>query len=166
MKLNRKICWEKWVDPFGADTNNMEWPGAFGTIDSDKKTEIQALEDNGYEYEDDEDDEEEYGYPIKTHRQRPMGILSTPMGIIPITEHTNPTKIFNFWTMHTNFRITRNILKIVNETDGVESFNIFTPYRWRIAIGKAFSTDDVRSALQDNLDATPKEVNKNAKENS
>ena len=157
---DRRIHWQKWVDPFGADTDNAEWPGAFGTMDSDEQIRQQNLEEEEFYGDDEYENERLVGR--QTNRSIPM--LSTPMGAIPITEYTNPTKIFNFWTMHTNFRMTKTVHKIVNTTHGVEALNVFTPYRWRIAIGKAFNTSEVKVALQNNLSATPG-VQNNGQEN-
>ena len=149
-KNNRRIHWEKWVDPFGADTKQMEWPGAFGDFETDEAVRTRKGDEIGY---DNIDDDEEEGFDLIKTDKRPtgFGIITTPMGIIPVTEHTNPTKIFNFWTMHTNFRITRDIQNIIDHTEGVECLDVFTPYRWRIAIGKAFKTNDVKLTLQENL---------------
>ena len=79
--------------------------------------------------------------------------LITPMGIIPIVENTNPFKIFDFWICHTNFKITQDIAKTIDETDGVEVFDIFTPYRFRIAIGRAFASGPVKEDIMKRLNA-------------
>ena len=65
------------------------------------------------------------------------------MGIIPLNDNTASNKIFNFWTGHTNFNITGHVLKIIEETEGVETLDIFTRYRFRIAVGKAFEDSEV-----------------------
>lgn len=152
--IERRIHWEKWVDPFGQNTKDMEWPGAFGSFQQEEVLKKKQREYYGYDEE-----TEEMVKPIG-----PVGILSTPFGVIPITEHTNPAKIFNFWTMHTNFKLTRSIEKIIDDTPGIESVDIFTQYRCRIAIGKAFRTDEVKNALQENLNAQPPEEYPNAQE--
>ena len=65
------------------------------------------------------------------------------MGIIPITENTASNKIFNFWLGHTNFDITKDIALLIEETTGVETLDIFTRYRFRISVGKAFDDSSV-----------------------
>jgi len=154
MTMNKRtIKWEKWIDPFGADMKDIEWPGAWGTFESDEAMKQRLKEQYGDQYKDDED---ETPNPVKTARQSgPIGILNTPMGMIPLTEHTNPTKIFNFWTMHTNFRMTEDICEVLDETNGIETLDIFTPYRWRISIGKAFDTSKVKKEVQTRLNAKP-----------
>jgi len=69
-------------------------------------------------------------------------MISTPMGIMPAPMSSMST--FNFWLVHTNFYITTNIWNIINTAPGVESLDIFSPYRFRMAIGQAFSTDAVK----------------------
>ena len=64
------------------------------------------------------------------------------MGMIPMNEHTASGKIFNLWVGHTNFNITPGVANTIEETDGVETLDIFTRYRFRISAGKAF-TDSV-----------------------
>ena len=113
------VIWEKWRDPFGADEEA-----------------IQNLLDD--EEDDDDDHIDEVELP-PTGPQNNIRVMATPMGIIPVTEYTASGKIFNFWTGHTNFDITEKIATLIEKIDGVESLDIFTRYRFRISIGKAFS---------------------------
>ena len=83
---------------------------------------------------------EEYGTVDKLGKFR---AIATPMGIIPINESTASGKIFNFWVGHTNFDITNALALIIEETPGVETLDIFTRYRFRIGIGKAFHDSKV-----------------------
>lgn len=163
----RHIIWEKWNDPYGSDINDVEWPGAFGTSKTDKlierseKKEKQAL---GLDEEDEQEwdaDELDYSHAHLVKSKMPnkdstnIPIIATNMGLIPMLEHTRAGKIFNFWTAHTNFRMTRELLNIVNETDGVETLDLYTPYRWRVAIGKAFESHTVKENIARNLKAIP-----------
>lgn len=118
-KEENLIRWEKWFDPFGSDQEEL--------IDK---------EDMSLDEEHDNEEEEQQG--IKLFNREQIKVMSTPMGIIPINEHTASSKIFNFWVGHTNFNVTKNIAQIIEETDGVETLDIFTRYRFRIAVGKAF----------------------------
>ena len=68
--------------------------------------------------------------------------MATPMGIIPMTENTASGKIFNFWVGHTNFDITKKVADMIEKTDGVETFDVFTRYRFRVGVGKAFSDSE------------------------
>lgn len=170
MKLNRtikeaedfvrRIGWEKWRDPYGSDAQESEWPGAWGTFDTDdllKNMDITGGVD-GDEYSDNDIEEatEELERQQRVQQRKvKVSIMTTPMGIIPITEHTSAGHIFNFWTAHTNFRMTPEIIEAIDNTDGIESFDLFTPYRWRIAIGKAFSSAGVKDRVMKNLRAHP-----------
>jgi hypothetical protein len=73
------------------------------------------------------------------------------MGIVPINEYTASSKIFNFWTGHTNFSITPNIANIIESVDGVETLDIFTRYRFRIAIGKIFNSGEVMNKVSSSI---------------
>ena len=115
--MNNKIIWEKWVDPYLPENVEASWPDYiedFENAESEKNTE--------------EED-------VKRH---PMYAISSPMGIIPYNEYSAPSKVFNFWVGHTNFSITNQVSKIIEETEGIEILDVFTRYRFRIAIGKSF----------------------------
>lgn len=129
MKNSPLVIWEKWKDPFGFDENE---------VDQDK--------DISY----DENDEEYISETIKTKKLR-CHLISTPFGMIPVNENTASTEIFNFWSGHTNFPITQVISNIIEDTDGVETLNVFTKYRFRIAIGKAFNDSLVMRKINNNI---------------
>ena len=80
-----------------------------------------------------------------------MKVIATPMGMVPMTEETTPSKIFNFHVGHTNFRITWKIHNVIENSDGVEILDIFTPYRFRIGIGHCFSIGKVKKAVEKNI---------------
>lgn len=126
------IVWEKWVDPLGLDTDDDLEDGPF-------------FEDENAEHEDAENDQNpmemlDHHLIKKTKNVR---VISTPMGIIPMEEMLASGKIFNFWVGYTNFSITKNIAYILEKTDGVETLDIFTRYRFRIGVGKLFEDGDV-----------------------
>ena len=155
----RKIVWEKWMDPYGENIENEEWPGAFGTFESDAVLEkIKQMEENGSS----EEDWNELEYDMMEGKadipqpipSKPMKLLATPMGVVPLTEYSTPSRVFNFWVAHSNFRITKEIQDLLDNTDGVEILDVFTPYRWRIAIGKAFNSQEVKENIMRNLDVT------------
>ena len=62
-----------------------------------------------------------------------------------------PLRICNFWLAHTNFNITQSISEQIEKVDGVETLDIFTRYRFRIAIGKAFNSSIVMQNIQNQL---------------
>lgn len=118
-KSENLVIWEKWRDPFGSDDEIIQ----------------NILSEN------EEETEDENQIPETADNQNPQNIrvMATPMGIIPVTEYTASGKIFNFWTGHTNFNITNRIATIIEQINGVESLDVFTRYRFRISVGKAFN---------------------------
>jgi len=124
--LNKEntIIWEKWVDPYGQNLDSVEWPG----YDQEN-----IIDDNEYEEQDLE----------KSVKYKRINAIATSMGIIPFNEHTDCTKIFNFWLGHTNFDITKYIAEVLQSIEGVETLDIFTRYRFRISFGKAFDERQV-----------------------
>lgn len=129
-----KIIWQKWADPFGQDDIEE-------TVDTFNKEDI--------------DDEEvlnkEETQNNKIINSQYIKVMATPMGIIPINENTASNKIFNLWLGHTNFDITKKIVSIIEDTQGVETLDIFTRYRFRIAVGKAFNDSKVMRNINDQV---------------
>ena len=145
--IPRYIVWQKWRDPFGGDEDEAEWPGAFGDFTTDeilkKHTEVT--------YEEVEEEEVEHH---RRQKGQKLGMVVTPMGLIPMTEHTRATKLFNFWTAHTTFRMNNRTKKVIDYAPGVESLDVFSPYRWRICIGKVFDSTWTKNNLMTALDAS------------
>lgn len=133
------IIWQKWIDPFGEDA---ELPpasddGLGDFIDDDEPENI--------------DSEDQSSPPNMPHKRSSVKVIATPMGIIPMNENTASGKIFNFWLGHTNFTLTKNLVNTIEHTDGVETLDVFTRYRFRVAIGKAFIDSDVMRDINKNV---------------
>jgi hypothetical protein len=116
------IIWEKWQDPFGEKNDDI--------ISYDQQ-------DSVSQYEEDEQ------LADKVINETTSRVLLTPMGIIPYNDNTASCKIFNFWLGHTNFSISKTIAEIIENVDGVETLDIFTRYRFRIAVGKVFDDREI-----------------------
>jgi hypothetical protein len=126
------ISWQKWLDPFGSDdAEGLEHDPYLGDYEE------QELDDEVGDVND-EDKEKKI-----RHTTQRLKVIATPMGIIPVTDNTMSGKIFNFWIGHTNFDITHKVADVIEKTDGVETLDIFTRYRFRIAVGKAFDDSSV-----------------------
>lgn len=124
------IAWQKWSDPFGMDDDtDIDHDPYLGEYDDDEGDSTKSLNT-------------EENKPIPANNKA-IKVIATPMGIIPINENTVSGKIFNFWIGHTNFDITQKIADTIETTDGVETLDIFTRYRFRIAIGKVFDDSTV-----------------------
>jgi len=132
------IIWQKWVDPFGEDTDESKW------TDYDNEI-LQHMP---------EVDEEK-----SITRSRPVKVIASPMGLIPYSEHTASGKIFNFWTGHTNFNLTNKIIDTIEQIHGVETLDIFTRYRFRIAVGKCFDDSQVMNSINKIIYALLENIN-------
>lgn len=119
------IYWEKWVDAY--------------------EEQLDALE-----LEEEEAHEEEM-FVEKLSPLPHIPTIITPFGIMPLTEQSLASQHFKFWVGHSNFKLTDNVYHIVGDTPGVETLDILTPYRFRIAIGKMFVDRDVMSTVRTNL---------------
>lgn len=120
-----KIIWEKWIDPLGIDSQD-------DTIT------------------DEYDDIHEYS-PYKEPKIEKIKMIITPFGAIPYNEYTASGKIFNFWNGHTNFPITKTVFNAIELTDGVETLDLFTKYRFRVGIGKAFVDSEIMRDINTNV---------------
>ena len=63
--------------------------------------------------------------------------------MIPVNESIRPSKVYNFWMGYTNFELQEGHCKDIMAVVGVEAFNVFTPLRFRIAVGRAFQEHEV-----------------------
>jgi hypothetical protein len=130
----RRMLWKKWID----------W------LDE----EADSLADNL----DEEDDEEEaplyrdsYDRMEHHHNVPPGPMLVGPMGVVPLNEHNLPSRVYNFWMGHTNFNLGETEVKAINDTEGVETLEIYTRYRFRISVGQAFEEEEVMVAIENVL---------------
>ena len=137
MATNPKIIWEKWVNPL-TGAGGDETPADDG--DDYLAQEAQA-----------------YGGLQTDALYRPkLGqCIAGPMGIIPITEHGDPAVVYDFWMMHTNFPISARVVSVLRRVQGIEGLNVYSPYRARVAFGKAFVRAEVINAVQQALGVTP-----------
>ena len=130
MEKQPLIMWQKWVDPFGNDDDESKWMDYESDIPSDSML----------------GDVSESPPSKKT-----IKVIASPMGLIPYSEHTASSKIFNFWTGHTNFNLSKDIVDAIEAIDGVETLDIFTRYRFRIGIGKCFDDSTVMNDINHHL---------------
>ncbi len=121
------VAFTKWHDPWGLDEDEQ-------SKDDGYEDELPSFEDS-MEF----DGEEE----PKRRRAGPMKAIMTPMGPIPLNEHSSPSKNWNLWVGHSNFRFTDKLVKIIANVDGVETLDVFSPYRIRVGIGKLFQSGQV-----------------------
>ena len=120
-----QIIWEKWVDPFGDDLDEAQW--------------------NEYDDDDNYDVSEQQEF---LKNKKPIKVISSPLGLIPYNEYTSSAKIFNFWVGHANFNLSQAFVSEIEKCDGVEILDIFTRYRFRVAIGKCFNDSDIMNSIK------------------
>jgi hypothetical protein len=143
--MKQMILWQKWENPY-------EVPTEEGRVLEDIPTEelepdISEWYSNEYEDATENVDDDQNLSLFKTNTKA----ILTPMGMIPINERTACTKTFKFWIGHTNFTLSEKCQNVIENTDGVEILDIFTRYRFRVAIGKAFQDRSVMQNIQTNL---------------
>lgn len=162
--MNKKIIWYPWVDPLGTNLDDFAVSDEFKMIDEG----AQILDPNiGKSKEDEEDvggvafDDGYDDNPFKkqaqlmqhqfeqNRAQTPVPLHISGMGIVPMSEHTKASDRFNFWVGHTNFDLTPNIARVISSTPGVETLDIWTRYRFRVSVGRAFDSQEVKKAIVD-----------------
>jgi hypothetical protein len=129
------IYWEKWMDAFESAEEDLHLP-------IDDGPEEESYLDSQWR-PDESDEETEQFVPIK-------GVM-TPYGMLPITDDTLASRKFKFWVGHSNFRLTEDYYGVIGPTEGVETLDILTPYRFRIAVGKMFVDRTVMSSVRDKM---------------
>ena len=79
--MQNLIIWQKWMDPFGSDDEEILDQLEPEFYDEENN----AIKTEGKAEEDDEDRNSKKASSIR--------VMATPMGIIPITENTSSSKI-------------------------------------------------------------------------
>ena len=93
----------------------------------------------------------------------PIRIVSTPQGFVSLTEHSFASKHFDFWTLHYNHDITKEIAEEIEKCEGVETINIMTRYRARIGFNRpliqsgAFNLTKIRKNIEKKIISVGKE---------
>lgn len=140
------IKWEKWIDPFGGNFAEAKWTDYNNTMPEYLADSEEDLIEDSYDEEANVLDS-----PIAKSNEEPIKVIASPLGLIPYNEYTASSKIFNFWLGHSNFDISSKIKNVIEQTKGVEILDVFTRYRFRIAIGKCFNDAEVMSEINNNV---------------
>jgi len=126
------VYWEKWIDAY-----------------TPEETEVVLLDEESLEEDQGISFEEELGVEFKKFKN--IQTIFTPFGVLPLTEQSLASSYFKFWVGHTNFKITPKFHRIMSNVEGVESIDVFTPYRFRIGIAKLFKDRTVMSQERKNM---------------
>lgn len=125
------IVWEKWKDPLLTQLGNSDTQN------------------------DEEDEYEEPDFNQYNERPKkalwPAQVVMTPFGFLSINENLPIGEVFNFWIAHSNFAITKKISNMIEETEGVETLEVYTKYRFKIGVGKAFSDSETMRHINNKI---------------
>lgn len=131
---NRKIVWESQHLEIDTKSNGMKYA-------SDRE-----------EYR--EDSIEEYGEELIMPNgmafagQAATNLSMTPFGVFRMDDDMHPFKQFKLWMGHTNFNLSKSVVRQIQSVDGVELLRIISRYRFIIGIGKAFDTLSVKKNIE------------------
>lgn len=135
-KKTPRICFVKWKNPF--------------TVEEEKEDNDDVAVDDEYNDKSTLYSEEEDIKAIALQNNLPKVII-TPIGVVPLTEHGKIEKVFNLWSFHTNFPISAQVVKTIEETEGVETLDVYTRYRGRVGVGKLFGSKETIERINQNV---------------
>lgn len=141
--MNKMIIWSKYAGIRAEGRNQIEYI-------PEKEVKSDKFDNDPYErYDFDEDDQE-------TDHSEPQQIVITDFGVIPLRPYNDLAAHFNLWVGETDFNLSDERIEIIDKTRGVEALNIYSRYRFRIAVGSCFSFQEVRQNIEKALGVTPK----------
>lgn len=134
MKNSNQICWQKYEDVLESQVNSP-------LLDRLYKAAASKLFDDTEEHIDDTSYDRE-----ETEEEQSFFMLDKDFSA-EIMLATN----YDCWLGHTNFNITENIKKKLNEVEGVEVLKVCSRYRFFIGVGRMFDFADVRGNIEKTL---------------
>lgn len=78
----------------------------------------------------------------------PSLLLFTRFGAVPIKPDELPPSEFDFWVGHCNFSIDSKIAEAIRGEPGVESLDVVSPYRFRMAVARQFQALAVQKGVE------------------
>ena len=132
------VYWEKWVDAY-----EQELEDEASIIEKLKSMDLEFSEEEESLYKELSEEEMTGFKSIKT--------IMTPFGMMPLTEQSLASNYFKFWTGHTNFKLLKSHINTISMVDGVETIDVLTPYRFRIAVAKLFIDRNVMASVRNAL---------------
>ena len=125
------VYWEKWIDAFEEEDESF----SEAVSEAEEQLTNEELLENEHLF----------------HEVSHVRSIVTPFGILPLTEQTMASKHFKFWVGHSNFKLTKDFYTVIGQHPGIETLDILTPYRFRIAVGKMFTDRDVMSGVRNDM---------------
>ena len=160
----KKIVWEKWIDPLNKNIDEVEYPGFnLPAMDDERPIEFLSEDPNFGQKMEEQLDQAENQDINRNIDFNPIRIVSTPHGFVSLTEHSFASKHFDFWTLHYNRDITDEILEAVSTCDGVETVTPLTRYRMRVGFNRtllksgAFKVNSIRKNVENTIVGIDKE---------
>ena len=140
MTIKRKIAWERWDEDLLHEeiVDNLN-------IDM-------------------EDADEELANDAMELMSKIPKLISTPLGIFQLYDKMSPMKQFECWMGYTNFNITGQIQKNIENVNGVELLSVISRYRFFIGVGKLFNFKTVRIDVENLLNCNDKTPEKQRSE--
>lgn len=148
---NKKIAWEKFVPNY--DTNNLPPIHHISQHHQQEEDEKNTWEEE--EEDEDESDNEKHGNLMSLINMEDFIFgrkIRTPFGEYEIDDDFSPYNMFDCWIGHTNFKISKEDLNILdNNIDGIGCLKVISPYRFFIGIEKMFTFPAIRIQIQKDL---------------
>lgn len=145
IRKKHTIVWEKWEDPFAVSEDFIEYYPE-EDLTEEELEEYNQLVEEGAEHLQQKASTAQHKFIVT-----PFGIFSPEK--ISIGQH------FKFWIGHTNFDLSSKIVDIIEKTEGVEVLNIYTRYRFRVAIGESFSDRHIMSLINKRINQYSDQIN-------
>jgi hypothetical protein len=142
----KQIAWSKWIDPLGRNRNEFEYIPEAELDPEEFDNNLEEMYESG-----DGDSDSDGDGDGDNNVNSPLPVILTPLGILPIKPFNDATKMFNFWMGETNFNLGKNRRAIINNVPGVEILDVFTRYKFRIAVGNLFKFQEVRQSIEEAL---------------
>ena len=142
--MTNRIIWRRWQDPLAPMLKGRKLPTPYEPAEDEEDPDFHAAVNT---FDGDEDDEN----PFVEGDGKTGGVgpcIIGPMGAIPVHESNIPSKLFNFWMGDTTFDLDEEKVTAIESVPGVEAIDVFSRYRFRIAVGRAFRRADVLAAIE------------------
>lgn len=88
--------------------------------------------------------------PLKGQNERSF-VRMTTFGPDAIRLTASDKNSLVWWVGHANFYITAEVIEVIKNTPGVEIFEVFSPYRFRVCVGLNFNKDIVLRSIDRNV---------------
>jgi hypothetical protein len=132
------IIWKKWRDPVAPLLKGKIVEPYEPDEDEFDPAYVDARDTFGYD-----DRPNPYEEELQGGYKGP--VVVGPIGLVPLNEANLPSSLFNFWMGYTTFEVTDDLEDAIERVDGVETLDVFTRYRFRVAVGRAHDDKKVRS---------------------